>query len=398
MYKYLYIEKAIHFKNDTIKPMLKFDLESLDNNVLNPEIKQILQALPDLDLKILRDNINNGEKPKGSVSSLFTEIQVKKMAEIDFNPSESLNIFIKADLIRITNVFDESIQKKFLKSLEFEGVISLIEILFWIVHLIKFFPEETKAVKELRAKITNPYSVYFEAIPSCRSEILTILQFSVAYLIHGFHYRLFPNERIHFNIRFILDCYHIVIYILTGLIVSDYYIHTHIEKFFGDRFFQYQQGHWGRVIEEQKTGSFDANKDMSLVGDYGSKVFNTSSLENSRQVSYIEIQRPDDTSKNNFAGNNAGNSQIFTPDGRTSLNQSGLSNNRKASRDIRELSSKQEKEDSNSTVNLSRQISARFNKLQKISSSKSAMIYARLQNEMFVTLNELSKDYNCEDV
>jgi hypothetical protein len=63
----------------------------------------------------------------------------------------------------------------------------------------------------------------------------------MAYMVHSAHFKLMPEIRDLINIRFIVDCYHVTIFELTGTLVSDYYIHTHIEKIFYDRFFFFKQ-------------------------------------------------------------------------------------------------------------------------------------------------------------
>lgn len=55
-------------------------------------------------------------------------------------------------------------------------------------------------------------------------------------------------------------------------------------------------------------------------------------------------------------------------------------------------------EDYHATVNLSKVLSSKFKKLNNINSSKSAMIYSRLQKEMFVSLNDLAKEENCDEI
>ena len=60
-------------------------------------------------------------------------------------------------------------------------------------------------------------------------------------MIHMMHHRLFVKQRPQFTVRFVLDCYHIVAFELTGLLVSDVFVYGLIEKLFGDRFFMYKQ-------------------------------------------------------------------------------------------------------------------------------------------------------------
>ena len=176
------------------------------------------------------------------------------MAEVEFEPTEALNSFLRSEMLRPTNMHHSDTVTLYLAVLESEKSNSILEILFWIVHLINFFPEETKNIAALRHKLSAHYKDFFPDLPDPKSEILTLLQFTYGYIIHGFHYRLFPDNRVLYNTRFILDCYHIVIYILTGVFVSDYFIHGTLEKYFGDKFFSFQQSHWGKIVEEDDIG------------------------------------------------------------------------------------------------------------------------------------------------
>lgn len=87
----------------------------------------------------------------------------------------------------------------------------------------------------------NQYTKCISIVRNIPEDVNTILTFTLAYLTHASHYKIFPHLRELMDIRFILDCYHVTIFEITGILVSDYYIHTHIEKIFYDRFFFYKQ-------------------------------------------------------------------------------------------------------------------------------------------------------------
>mmetsp|Transcript_29900 Transcript_29900/g.27369 ORF Transcript_29900/g.27369 Transcript_29900/m.27369 type:complete len:186 (+) Transcript_29900:523-1080(+) len=73
-------------------------------------------------------------------------------------------------------------------------------------------------------------------------------------------FNLFPQERSFFNMRFILDCYHICIHELNGIFVSDFYVQNQIERLFGNKFFHYEK----RVIKKRKDGKIDITKELLL--------------------------------------------------------------------------------------------------------------------------------------
>jgi hypothetical protein len=102
-------------------------------------------------------------------------------------------------------------------------------------------PQQSSIISKIRSKVLKNYA---KAIPKLRTlsqEVNTLLNFTLAYLTHAAHYKMFPALRNTMTIRFILDCYHITLFEITGILVSDYYIHTHIEKIFYERFFFYKQ-------------------------------------------------------------------------------------------------------------------------------------------------------------
>lgn len=87
----------------------------------------------------------------------------------------------------------------------------------------------------------NQNTKCIQILRNISEEVTTILTFTLAYLTHASHYNMFPHLRELMDIRFILDCYHVTIFETTGILVSDYYIHIHIEKIFYNRFFFYKQ-------------------------------------------------------------------------------------------------------------------------------------------------------------
>ena len=51
---------------------------------------------------------------------------------------------------------------------------------------------------------------------------------------------IFPINRQFFDIRFIFDVYHIVIFHINGLFISDYYLQTQFERIFTGKFLDYE--------------------------------------------------------------------------------------------------------------------------------------------------------------
>jgi hypothetical protein len=219
----------------TVRSAIK---QEIDAKFIDPELLLILDSLPDIELDIVRvQDSNDGEQNR---SQLCDEMNIDSNATSPFFPDEAIKMFLECDMLKNCILYDSRTILKLYILLRDEKVSKTLEILFWMVYLIKFEPDRLTTINELRRNIGFLYSKMFEHIPQPKEDILTLLQFVYGYLVHAYHYKLFPNERKQFNIRFVLDCYHIVIYVMTGVLITDYFIHNYIEKLFQDNFFQYQ--------------------------------------------------------------------------------------------------------------------------------------------------------------
>jgi hypothetical protein len=76
-------------------------------------------------------------------------------------------------------------------------------------------------------------------------------------MVHCSHYQLFESAREQLGIRFVLDCYHIVIFELTGVFISDLFIKKKIAEIFEEKFFFYKEEGVLRLAEvNPHEGSF----------------------------------------------------------------------------------------------------------------------------------------------
>lgn len=441
------------------------DLGKLTETVFDLDLVELLKDLPDLELDIIRDDYDLDKKiEKKETSKLLKNLNVKKLTECDFNKDEALSAFVKSELLKVTPQHSEEFSDNYFHILDKDNNFKdILEILFWLVHNIKFFPVEKKAVTILRTRLSEVYPYFFERLPEPKNEMLTILQFTLGYIINAFHYRLFPDHRNLHTVRFTLDCFHVVIFILTGVFVSDYYIHSSLEKYFGRKFFYYQQTHWGKTVEENVVDPKEQNSERNFFSRDIQVMKKTSEDENINLIngmknlatiesvevipeSIVEAPRQErftqggrrssicekiipkkESSHNVLQKKESLNNvihkkaSIITPSHQPPLisqseppnssffnNQSSIKNKQsfpnqyKSSlsthqRAVSEVPSYQI-EDMNNRKEFGRALSSKFSKLQKIGTGKSAMIYNRLQNEMFVSLNDLAKDANCNDI
>lgn len=308
----------------------------MEQRVLDPELLKILSDQPEIEQDIVRTKDQNlGEKNK---SKLCEEMNIESNAIAPFNPEEAIKMFLDNDLQKHCSYYDAKVIMKLYNLIQNPKISETQELLFWLVYLIKFEPEKKlETINDLRRNVGFLYSKMFGEIDEnqeCKEEILTLLQFVYGYQIHAFHYKLFPNDRKLFSIRFVQDCYHIVIYVMTGVLVTDYFIHDFLDKQFKDNFFQYQTDS-GQLKQEQ-----NAQEDSVFQAKMG-------------------------ISKEDFE-------------------------------DVRKRSS-QTHEDYADSQKLLGDISSRFSKLGKLEHSKTGLIFNRLQSEMISGQRDISIKEDCNE-
>jgi len=95
----------------------------------------------------------------------------------------------------------------------------------------------------MRKELTESYPVIFPVIRKCKQvdKLITLVQFVLAYLIHVYHFKIFRDEPVTSSTRFILDCYHIVIFELDKQLVSDISLKKNIDLIFENRVFFFRK-------------------------------------------------------------------------------------------------------------------------------------------------------------
>ena len=309
----------------------------MEEKVLDPSLRKILQELPDLELDIVRvKEVKMGEKNK---SKLCEDMNIESNAIAPFNSEEAIQFFIDNDLQKHCTYYEPRVIQKLYYLISSPKIIESQELLFWLTYLIKFEPDKRlETINDLRRTVGFLYSKMFSEIDEnqeTKEEILTLLQFVYGYQIHAYHYKLFPNDRKLFSIRFVQDCYHIVIYVMTGVLVTDYFIHDFLDKLFKDNFFQYQTDSGQLKLE------LNAQEDSIFYTKMG-------------------------ISKEDFE-------------------------------DVKKFSSLTH-EDYADSQKLLGDISSRFSKLGKLEHSKTGLIFNRLQSEMISGLRDISLKEECNDI
>ena len=76
----------------------------------------------------------------------------------------------------------------------------------------------------LKCKVARCYVKLFAIIASPKDELMNYLIFCVGYNIHWILWKIGKEERDTMDLRYVFDCYHILIYSLNGIYVSDSYV------------------------------------------------------------------------------------------------------------------------------------------------------------------------------
>ena len=134
------------------------------------------------------------------------------------------------------------------------------------------FPEENEEInfEELKEKlgksINRKYSKIFLRKPKPNDDFQNAVIFSIGYLIHLVLFLIFPFDRHIFTMRFIFDVYHIVIFQINGLFISDYYLQTQFEKIFTGKFLEYE-------INKPIVSQIEENEEQKKKSSFRDKLF-----------------------------------------------------------------------------------------------------------------------------
>ena len=130
-------------------------------------------------------------------------------------------------------------------------ILVLTDLLFWLVFLSKF-PEQAENVSIIelfRKRLSEVYTRLFHSLPKPKEEFANHLIFILTYVVHKSFYDIFSEERDIFNLRFVLDCYHLSIFELNGTHVTDFYLQMFIDKIFTYKFLDYNSDAKNRKIK-----------------------------------------------------------------------------------------------------------------------------------------------------
>lgn len=177
---------------------------------------------------------------------------------LDLDMKSEVQNILAAGIFR--NIENPNLYPKLCQALFDRRYIKLITMLFWVIFSIKYQPNETALLDKIRKRLGETYSKFFTLLKQPKEDLANYCVFTAAYACHITFFNIFPKDRPFFDMRFILDCYHITIHEIYGIFVSDYYIQSSIEKMFGGKFFHFEK----RVLKKKKPEKKDISQELLL--------------------------------------------------------------------------------------------------------------------------------------
>lgn len=185
---------------------------------------------------------------KQSIEKNFdiTSLRLKNTNTFPFNLFiiEEIQNFLDASILK--PIDHRGLNISFNEFIHHFKFIELTETVFWSFLLIKFpiiaGDEESHSVllKEFRKKISSIYVSFISILPQNQKEnLLNLIIFSMGYIILLIFCKHFPIEKAGITNRFILDIFHIILFEINGVFVSDFYVQNLIEKMFSAKFLSF---------------------------------------------------------------------------------------------------------------------------------------------------------------
>lgn len=119
--------------------------------------------------------------------------------------------------------------------------------------LITKYPHTLKSptlLTSMKLKLSKTYVKFFSSLPQPKDEVINYIIFLCGYNVHWMLWRIAKDSREEMDLRylinliinrFVFDVYHILVFSLNGIYVSDSYIRVQIEKVFSSRFMEYER-------------------------------------------------------------------------------------------------------------------------------------------------------------
>ncbi|KAL4483012.1 hypothetical protein ABPG74_019038 [Tetrahymena malaccensis] len=166
--------------------------------------------------------------------------------------------------------------------------------------------ELTDIKDQIKQKMAKKYLKTFTRLPKPKDQLIHYLLFTDIYLANMLSFKIFKSEKEKFNICFLFNSIHIIVYETTGMFVSESYIHTSIDRLFTSKFMEYEREEYVRIqkiinqqnkIKDEQFLGFQLPKlqENTIIDsnfqDYLSKMLNRKKQTRKRCVSQTSFSR-----------------------------------------------------------------------------------------------------------
>ncbi|EAS06082.1 hypothetical protein TTHERM_00669070 (macronuclear) [Tetrahymena thermophila SB210] len=232
--------------------------KDIDQQQILKEIDKIHISYEQIHIFHLKQKgLYNEEEEEIKKKQKFQSIKDIKVSDVNELPIE-LNI-----LDQMKELFQDQVLRdwenkqqydKFKKVCMQPAALKLNQWIFWMILTIKYpnTSSNPKVLEGIKDYISQEYTLLNTLIPKPKEEFLNPIIFIMTYNCHKMMFEIFFQDRKQFNMRLILDCYHLVIFEINGVLTTDFYIQQTIDKYFSSKFLDYEKATKFTEIQKKK--------------------------------------------------------------------------------------------------------------------------------------------------
>ncbi|KAL4512573.1 hypothetical protein ABPG72_020410 [Tetrahymena utriculariae] len=187
--------------------------------------------------------------------------------------------------------------------------------------------ELTDTKDYIKHKMAKKYLKAFTRLPKPKDQLIHYLLFTDMYLANMLCFKIFKSEKEKFNICFLFNSIHLIVYETTGMFVSESYIHTSIDRLFTSKFMEYEREEYVRIqkiknqqnkIKDEQFLGFQLPKlqENTIIDsnfqDYISKILNRKKQTRKRCVSQTSFSKSRITRDDSISQAPSSNHQSFS--------------------------------------------------------------------------------------
>ncbi|EAR85749.2 hypothetical protein TTHERM_00312310 (macronuclear) [Tetrahymena thermophila SB210] len=183
---------------------------------------------------------------------------------VQINCDNEILKFLQSGILK--GIENPKLRERFIKSITSERVSKVLKLSFYFILVSNFpecirYEEEQEISQSLKKKLSKNYVKLFSTLPQPKDEIVNLIIFCLGYINHYLFYQLFPKQRDLFDLRFVFNCYHIMVFEFNGIFVSDFFIRMNIDKiFFQNKFLDYERVNKKNLLLQQQAKNKLKNK------------------------------------------------------------------------------------------------------------------------------------------